>query len=91
MKKIIDFLKNIFTLPNILNIVKSTTFAYIVVGIFAFTAFRTCQSNKDLDKMIQEEYNNRSNSDIVFFTAAHYGEYGKRLFSVGNHYFASYK
>ena len=90
----------IYVVDTILNRVDSKKFPNTVRDVIyqkdQFTSmwngrYNRCQSNKDLDKMIQEEYNNRSNSDIVFFTADHYGEYGKRLFSVGNHYFASYK
>ena len=90
----------IYVVDTILNRVDSKHFPNTVRCVIyqkdQFTSmwngrYDRCQSNKDLDKMIQEEYNNRSNSDIVFFTADHYGEYGKRLFSIGNHYFASYK
>ena len=90
----------IYVVDTILNRVDSKHFPNTVHDVIyqkdQFTSmwngrYDRCQSNKDLDKMIQEEYNNRSNSDIVFFTADHYGEYGKRLFSIGNHYFASYK
>ena len=90
----------IYVVDTILNRVDSKHFPNTVREVIyqkdQFTSmwngrYDRCQSNKDLDKMIQEEYNNRSNSDIVFFTADHYGKYGKRLFSVGNHYFASYK
>ena len=90
----------IYVVDTILNRVDSKHFPNNVHDVIyqkdQFTSmwngrYNRCQSSKDLDKMIQEEYKNRSNRDIVFFTADHYGEYGRRLFSVGNHYFASYK
>ena len=90
----------IYVVDTILNRVDSRKFPNNVFDVIyqkhQFTSmwngrYDRCQSNKDLNKMIIEEYNNRSDSDIVYFTADHYGEYGKRLFSVGNHYFASYK
>jgi N-acetylmuramoyl-L-alanine amidase len=50
-----------------------------------------CKSNKELNKMIIEEFKNRSNNDIVFFTADHYGQYGRPSFRIANHYFSTYK
>lgn len=90
----------IYVVDTILNRVDSKKFPNTVHDVIyqkdQFTSmwngrYERCQSNKDLNEMIIQEYNNRSNSDMVYFTADHYGEYGKRLFSVGNHYFASYK
>ena len=40
--------------------------------------------------LIDEELEERLNSDVIFFTAGCYGDYGTPLFQVGNHYFASY-
>ena len=40
--------------------------------------------------LIDEELEERLNSDVIFFTAGRYGDYGTPLFQVGNHYFASY-
>lgn len=40
--------------------------------------------------IIDEELEDRLNSDVIFFTAGRYGNYGTPLFQVGNHYFASY-
>lgn len=48
LQKILDYLKNIFTLDNIFKVLKSKTFAYVVVGVFALIAFDTCQSKQDL-------------------------------------------
>ena len=52
MKNILEtikkFINSTFTITNIWNIVRSRTFAYVIIGIFAFTAFKTCKSNKDL-------------------------------------------
>lgn len=41
--------------------------------------------------MVIEESTNRSNCEVVFFTAGNYGKYGEKMFSVGNHYFSKYK
>lgn len=42
-------------------------------------------------EMIDEELEERMNSDVIFFTAGHYGYYGTPLFQVGNHYFSTYE
>lgn len=41
--------------------------------------------------MVIEESINRSNCEVMFFTAGNYGKYGEKMFSVGNHYFSKYK
>ena len=33
---------------------------------------------------------NRTNHEVMFFTAGRYGKYGTPMFQVGNHYFSSY-
>lgn len=48
LQKILDYLKNIFTLDNIFKVLKSKTFAYVIVGVFALITFDTCQSKQDL-------------------------------------------
>lgn len=50
-----------------------------------------CYVNDDICKLVIEELNERSNYDVVFFTADKYGDYGQPMFNVGNHYFSSYK
>jgi N-acetylmuramoyl-L-alanine amidase len=90
----------IYVVDTILNRVDSKHFPNNVHDVIyqqsQFTSmwngrYNRCQSNKDLNKMIINEYKNRSDSDIVFFTADHYGAYGRPSFRVGNHYFATYK
>ena len=49
-----------------------------------------CYVDDDIYNLVVEELQSRTNYDIVFFTAGHYGKYGTPMFSVGNHYFASY-
>lgn len=49
-----------------------------------------CYVMDDIRELVVEELQQRSNYDVVFFTAGHYGIYGEPLFQVGNHYFASY-
>lgn len=48
-------------------------------------------SQNDICKLVIEELNERSNYDVVFFTADKYGDYGQPMFNIGNHYFSSYK
>lgn len=45
---------------------------------------------KEVVTLIEEEVRNRTNSDVMFFRAKKYSNYGVPMFSVGNHYFSSY-
>lgn len=49
-----------------------------------------CYVRDDIRQLVIEEMYSRTNHDVIYFTAGGYGRYGKRLFSVGNHYFAAY-
>lgn len=49
-----------------------------------------CYVMDDIRELVVEEVKNRSNYDVVFFTADKYGKYGTPMFQVGNHYFARY-
>lgn len=49
-----------------------------------------CEVRDDIYKLVEEELKNRSDYDVIFFTAGAYGKYGNPMFQVGNHYFASY-
>lgn len=40
--------------------------------------------------LVKEEARNRTNYDVMFFTAGEYGDYGSPMFQVENHYFSSY-
>jgi N-acetylmuramoyl-L-alanine amidase len=89
----------IYVIDTILNRVESKHFPNTVHDVIyqrgQFTSmwngrFDRCSSNSQLDETIKEENINRKNSDVIFFTADHYGENGKPSFRVGNHYFATY-
>jgi len=47
-------------------------------------------ATEELCQMVEEEIESRTNTDVIFFNAEHYSEYGEPLFQVGNHYFSSY-
>lgn len=90
----------IYVIDTILNRVDSKHFPKTVRDVVyqqsQFTSmwngrYARCNSNNQLNDIINKEYKNRSNSDIVFFTADHYGKYGKPSFVVGNHYFSNYQ
>ena len=49
-----------------------------------------CYVKDDIYKLVVEEVKSRTNRKVMFFTAGAYGKYGKPMFKVGNHYFASY-
>lgn len=49
-----------------------------------------CYATDEIRQLVKEELVSRTNYDVIFFTAGHYGEYGEHMFPVGNHYFSSY-
>lgn len=48
-----------------------------------------CYVKDDICQLVREELLHRTNSEVMFFTAGHYGKYGTPMFSVENHYFSS--
>lgn len=48
-----------------------------------------CYVQEEIYNLVKEELECRSNYDVMYFTAGSYGKYGRRMFPVGNHYFAS--
>ncbi len=49
-----------------------------------------CYVREDICQLVREEMENRTNHDVIFFSADHYSNYGSPMFAVGNHYFSSY-
>ena len=49
-----------------------------------------CYVSDDIYKLVEEELESRTNTDVIFFHAGRYSDYGSPLFQVGNHYFSSY-
>ena len=47
-----------------------------------------CYVKKDICKLVEEEVRSRLNSEVLFFTAGKYGDYGTPMFRVENHYFS---
>lgn len=90
----------IYVIDTILNRVDSKYFPNTVHDVIyqanQFTSmwngrYKKCKSNNKLNDLIQKEYVNRRNSEVVFFTAHKYGKYGRPAFVVANHYFSTYK
>lgn len=87
-------------IDTILNRVDSKHFPNTISGVIyqknQFTSIWNgridkCYVKKDIYRLVEEEIKSRINKDIVYFTAGRYGNYGRPLFHVGNHYFSSYK
>lgn len=87
-------------IDTILNRVASKHFPNTVSGVIyqqnQFTSMWNGRVNRsriteEIRQLVKEEIVSRTNKDVIFFTAGGYGAYGKHMFSVGNHYFASYK
>lgn len=49
-----------------------------------------CFVMDDIRLLVHDELKSRRNADVIYFTAGHYGKYGKPMFSIENHYFSSY-
>ena len=48
-----------------------------------------CYIDDYICQLVMEEFCNRKNYDVIFFTADRYGKYGTPMFQIGNHYFSS--
>ena len=86
-------------IDTILNRVDASGFPNTVHGVIyqphQFSAMwngrvERCYVREDICKLVVQELQNRTNSDVIFFNAYHYSKYGTPKFQVGNHYF-SYK
>jgi N-acetylmuramoyl-L-alanine amidase len=51
---------------------------------------KRCYVMDSLVKLVEEELENRTDFDVIFFNANHYSKYGVPMFQEGNHYFSSY-
>lgn len=83
----------------ILNRVESPRFPNTVEGvIYAKNAFECmwngrvnrCYVRDDIRQLVIEEMKSRTNSNIHYFRASHYHNFGVPVVSVGNHYFSTY-
>lgn len=46
-----------------------------------------CYVMEELCQLVREELQNRTNHEVLYFTAGEYGKYGTPVFRVANHYF----
>ena len=49
-----------------------------------------CVVTDAVRQLVREEWNSRSNYDVIFFRGQRYSDYGVPMFKEGNHYFSSY-
>lgn len=86
-------------IDTILNRVDHDRFPDTVHGVVyqedQFTSMSNGRVNKcyvmeEIYDLVLEELENRTNHDVIFFSAYNYSEYGKPMFAVSNHYFSSY-
>ena len=47
-----------------------------------------CYVSDDIYQLVIEELQNRTNYEVLYFTADYYGTYGTPMFSIENHYFS---
>lgn len=84
-------------IDTILNRVDSHSFPDTVYDViyqsWQFTSMwngraERCEVREDICRLVREELEARTNSDVIFFTAGCYSDYGTPMFKVGNHYFS---
>lgn len=49
-----------------------------------------CYVDEDILRLVLEELESRTNSEVVYFRTNHYSNYGEALLQVGNHYFSGH-
>lgn len=49
-----------------------------------------CYVADDIRQLVEEEIQNRTNDDVMYFCAGQYSDYGNPMFVEGDHYFSSY-
>lgn len=49
-----------------------------------------CYVKDDIYRLVKDELCSRTNSQVMFFTAGRYSDYGTPMFIEGNHYFSKY-
>ena len=47
-------------------------------------------ATEECKQLVREELISRRDNEVVYFTAGHYGKYGKPKYKLGNHYFSTY-
>ena len=84
-------------IDTILNRVDSerfdNTISEVIYAPNQFTSMRNgrvarCYVADDIYQLVIEELTNRTNYDVLYFTAYQYGAYGTPMFQIGNHYFS---
>ena len=84
-------------IDTILNRVDSERFGNTISEVIyapnQFTSMRNgrvdrCYVADDIYQLVIEELTNRTNYDVLYFTAYQYGAYGTPMFQIGNHYFS---
>ncbi|MCM1525380.1 MAG: cell wall hydrolase [Ruminococcus sp.] len=50
-----------------------------------------CEADDDTIRLVREELEERTDSDVIFFRESRYSDYGKPKFTEGSHYFSSYE
>lgn len=86
-------------IDTILNRVDHERFPNTVSGVIyqpnQFTSMHNgrvdrCHVDEYICQLVREELKSRTNTEVIFFHAGKYSNYGSPLMQVGNHYFSSY-
>lgn len=89
-----------FVIDTVLNRMDSPYFPDTVKGVIFQKYQFSPVWNGGIDKyvpdehiidLVKEEIKDRTNSEVIFFTAGKYGPYGIPLFQVEDHYFSKYE
>ena len=86
-------------IDTILNRIESDRFADTAKGvIYAKNQFECvwngrvdrCEVREDICQLVIEELHNRTNSEVLYFRAGHYHNFGTPVVAVADHYFSTY-
>lgn len=86
-------------ISTILNRMDSKHFPNTIYDVLYQRSQFTCMTNGRVERcevrdeilvLVEEELIDRTNQDVIFFSAGKYGKYGVPMWSVANHYFSKY-
>ena len=90
IRLVIDTILNRMDSPQFPNSVSGVVYQKNQFDPVRNGAINRCYVRDDIYRLVLEEVQNRTNSEVAFFRTQRYSSYGTPLFVVGNHYFSKY-
>lgn len=87
-RMVIDVILNRVDHPHYPNNVNDVIYAPAQFSPMWNGRFERCYVKHDIKELVKEELLERTNSEVIYFNAGHYSEYGTPLFQIGDHYFS---